>query len=440
MKNWKTYWAIPVAGFILLSMSFPSFGQAGRPEQGSGPVLPEHSEEASPYEGREELVPHESGGGGPIEPSPGGPPGMPHGGDEPIPPPPFIPIETMADSCQDIYIYIKLLLGEGPPPPENIVITDEYCVPDSEYVEFKCDVFPIYYGGDYYRAYRDTVALFSMLQLGNDTTSGWYNMLPENTTTRYYYDNFVDTLWWHYFDSSKGVCDTMANMFYVFTTIDTGADVPGGIRESSYPSWCLCEYDQPMWTSATFGTKNVVSFPCVHDSLKVCSDLSDIAVNQVDEWDPEIQAWVSIGVDLGFMWFPNESLNVSHIYQIWGKVGVTPNLFSTYTPGIIPSTDTTYTLKYSATYGGKNIIMLPFYATYIDEIHNCQDLAENIEEAGSGCNANVTQIERWEPKTQVWISVGVDLGFMWFPNEHVRAGMPYRIWLTSTCNFDWPVP
>ena len=195
---------------------------------------------------------------------------------------PMIPGEAMDIDSRDIYIYVTLLAPVGPDPPDTVKIISKNCGTASggQSVEFKTDLGPTGYYGDFFNVYRDTVPLFYMSQL--DTTPENRNLIGR-TVIRFFTDDFTgtaelpDTLWQHYWSSSKGVCDTLVNLFYTFTTVDTGASAPGGFAESSYPSWCLCEYDQPIYAHPTLGTRNWLSIPNVDDNYQMCSDLADPA-------------------------------------------------------------------------------------------------------------------------------------------------------------------
>ncbi len=421
---------MPFMVLALLALSLSVFAQASRTER---PVIPvretaiTNSDERMPLDSRIETPESESGIA-PARAFDGG--GFP---DEPG--------HAMDTESQDIYIFVTLQTPPGPDPPDSVVITSENCTSPTEDVKFKMGATPDYYGGDYYHAYRDTVALFYITQCLGDTLAPNYNLLRENTVSRYYTDNFVDTLWTHYWNSSKGVCDTLVNLFYVFTTVDTGMTAPGGFAESPYPSWCVCEYDQPMYEHPSLGKKNVVSIPNIHNDYALCSNFEGMGAIKVDEWDPFVQQWVQRGFKMmPGLWIPDGSILVSHIYQIHFDV-TPPSMFTTFEPGIVPSTDTTYTIDFVAARGGRNVIMLPFLVSHIMGIHDCSDLESSIEDAGSAVGADMYKVEFWDAALQSWVQIGYEMmPGLWVPDGHLRPGMPYRIFVRdASASFTWPM-
>ena len=369
---------------------------------------------------------------------------------------PMIPGETMDIDSRDIYIYVTLLAPVGPDPPDTVKIISKNCgagtPPSGQNVEFKTDLGPTGYYGDFFNVYRDTVPLFYMSQL--DTTPANRNLIGR-TVIRFFTDDFTgtaelpDTLWQHYWGSSKGVCDTLVNLFYTFTTVDTGASAPGGFAESAYPSWCLCEYDQPIYAHATYGTRNFWSIPNFDDRFTMCSDLEDIGVRLIMEWNSNSQVFVPIGDYHPIFGWTDGPLKVGHVYLVSGDYAAMDTrapeyeYFQTYTPGIIPQTDSTFTLAYDPTYGGRNVIMLPFKASIIEGITDRISLEASIEEAGIVYSIALKRIDIWDGTAFIWNSIADEHPiFGWSGNPHLSPGKVYRIWLESTSGtvtFAWPV-
>ncbi|GEM_PF-1891339 len=377
------------------------------------------------------------------------------GGGDPVPP---IPGSAMDTDSRDIYIYVTLLAPDGPPPPdftgENGIISKN-CTPGTQNVEFKADLGPVGYYGDYFNVYRDTIPLFFMSQLR--TAPATRNLIGM-TETRFFTDDFrgsptlPDTLWQHYPSMSKGVCDTLVNLFYVFTTVDTGSSAPDGYSESYYPSVCLAEYDQPIYAHPTYGTTNYWSIPNYDTRFDFCDDLYAIGIRQVMEWDANSQVPVAVGIYNTTLsrWLPNGALKVGHVYQVSGNYAAMVardedyTYFQTYLPGHVPSTDTTFVMEYSSLYGGRNIIMLPFKTSIVEGITNRASLVTSIEEAGSMDGIELYRIDKWDGAAFIWNTIALKITpTLWNANPVLKAGRVYRIWLrTSTvpeAEFTWPV-
>jgi hypothetical protein len=208
-----------------------------------------------------------------------------------------------------------IVLGWDSSPPDSIVIDSVFSTPGSERVVIITERYPWMYCADYYNVYRDTLPFFYMSQCINVPTMPGFNLLPEHAS-RYFSDNFADTLWHHYFGGSKGIGDTLVNLFYVYTTVDTGVSTPVGYSETYYPSNLLCEYDQPLHTSPVLGSCNWVSIPN-ENQYKRCSDLSPFGIKRVDEWNAASQVSSTIGLKIGSSWVINGKLKVSHVYRFW---------------------------------------------------------------------------------------------------------------------------
>jgi hypothetical protein len=368
------------------------------------------------------------------------------GGHEPAP---VIPGEAMDIDSRDIYIYVTLLAPEGPDPPDTIKIISENCNTDDEQIEFKTDLGPTGYYGDFFNVYRDTLPLFFLTQL--DTTDDNRNLIGR-TVIRFFTDDFTgtaelpDTLWRHYWNSSKGVCDTLVNLFYTFTTVDTGASAPDGFAESRFPSQCVCEYDQPIYAHATLGTRNWLSIPNYDENYEMCSDLEGLGVRKVMEWDPVTQIPLTVGdylFPLG--WVANNPLKIGHVYQVLGDYSTMSDssTFQTYTPGIIPALDTVYTLAYDPTLGGRNVIILPFRASIVENITDRASLETSVEDIGSAWSVALMKIDVWDGSAFIWNTISeYNIPFaMWTTNPHLRPGNVYRIWITGTgtVSFSWPI-
>lgn len=355
---------------------------------------------------------------------------------------PTAPGEAMDTDSRDIYIYVTLMAPEGPDPPDMEGITSIVCTPPSQQVNFKATYNPPYHRGDYYNVYRDTLPLFFMSQLVRDPSAPGFNRLPEVTYSRFYTDNFIDTLYLRYQNSSKGVCDTLVNLFYVFTTVDTGISAIGGYSESHYPSRCMNEYDQAMRFSATFGRGNWVSITSINNQYTVCSHLDSIGVNLVYDWNPATQTTRIVGRKVGSTWIVNGALRVGKVYQFM-TTSASPTLFSLFRPGILTEFDGVDTLIYNATFGGRNMVMIPFRASLTDPIHNRATLETSIEDAGASFGVALKRIERWSLATFTWTVIANETPFGWTGNPRIRPGTPYRIWITaasSPVSFTWPIP
>ncbi len=319
----------------------------------------------------------------------------------------------------------------GPAPPDSVGIDSICATPGSEKVFISiCGFEPWMLCADFFHVYRDTVALLFGSQLDSN------RLIPERGYTSTFVDSFIDTFWCDYFDSSKGICDTLVNLFYALTSIDTGSSSPDGFSESPVPSWCFCEYDQALGTSSPYGAQNLISIPCLHEEYRNASDLEALGVCQVLEWEPFGQSWTTVGYKLDPLgWIVDGPLQVSHVYYITGTHGVTPELFSTYEPGIIPSTDSVFTIN-SNVFGERNIIMLPFKTALIEDIHDAITLAASIEAAGG----SLYLVKAWDNTSQTWVTVGYKHPiYGWIINLHIRPGMPYQIWVNTSSPINWPI-
>jgi len=421
MRSKLAIWTLPIAILALLALSFPVFAQARTMSETERERMPEREIE------HRDVAPLESRGESPVIP----PAGVIlertlDGGSTP----PIDPGHVMDTESEDIYIYVTLMAPEGPQPPDSVVITQITCTPGSEEIRFKANATPYFYGADWYHIYRDTLCLFYRTQIDSS------NLLPDRSTSLYFTDLFNDTLWAHYPTSSKGVCDTLVNLFYVFTSVDSGPTAPGGYAESAYPSWPLCEYDQSIKSNPVSGSNNVVSIPCYDDDVTEASDFESWGASSVQEWDAPTQTWTAIGSKTPFGWSPNGAIKVSHSYRFSGTTVPAEDIFSTFEPGIVPQTDTTYTLYSSAVAGNRNIVMLPFKVSHIDNISNCSTLEASIVSAGA---TEVTRIERWDNSTMTWGPIGSKTPFGWSPNGRVKPGLPYRVWVTTPGPIEWPI-
>ncbi len=424
MRSKIAIWTLPIAIMALLAFTFSVFAQA----RATGDV--ERERQTTPALETREDTPLESRGETPVSP----PVGtmrertLDGGGT-----PPLDPGHTMDTESEDIYIYVTLMAPPGPPPPESVVITQVNCEVGSEQVRFKANAAPFYYGADWYHIYRDTVCIFYITQCDSSI------LLPDRTTSLYFNDNFVDTLWPDYWSSSKGVCDTLVNLFYVFTSVDSGPTAPGGYAESAYPSWPLCEYDQGLKSDPVSGSNNIISIPCYDDDVLISSDLAVWGASVVQEWNPSTQTWSTIGSELfPGTWVPDGNVLVSHSYKISGTNIASEDLFSTFEPGIVPEEDTSYSLYSNDIAGDRNIVMIPFKVAYIDGINDCETLDASITATGA---TEINKVERWNNASMTWSVIGSKLPFGWVPNGRVRPGLPYRIWVTTPTSspVTWPI-
>ncbi|HHS50966.1 MAG TPA: hypothetical protein ENN07_07620 [candidate division Zixibacteria bacterium] len=439
MKNMRLIWllnAIVIALFILASPAFTqvavSDAMEARTETPDRPdrsdIVPLEASDDAPVMAPVEIMPERS---------------MHDGG-----PPPTDPGEAMSVDSRDIYIYVTLLAPLGPDPPDTVEIIAKGCASGSERVEFKVDLAPTGYFGNFYNVYRDTVPMFFMSQV--DTTTEHGNIIGR-TQTRFFTDNFLDTLYLGYLGGSKGVCDTLVNLFYVFTTVDTTESAPDGYLESPRPSYCLAEYDQAVYAHPTYGTTNFWSIPNFDERFEVCSDLHDLGIRQVMEWDPVNQVPVLKGLyNVAFArWLTDGPLQVGHIYQVSGNydaVMARPSeheYFQTYKPGIIPTTDSVFTMVYSPTFGGRNIIMLPFKASIVEGITNRATLVTSIQESGALHGIEVYRIDAWDGSAFIWNTIALKITpTIWNANPSIRPGKPIRVWLrtdSGAVSFTWPI-
>jgi len=318
-------------------------------------------------------------------------------------------------------------------PPDSVTIDSINAMPGSERVFLSTVREPWMVCMDYFNVYRDTTALFYMSQIDSS------NLLPDHAVTRFFTDSFDDPHWPGYWLSSKGVSDTLVNLFYVFTAVDTGATAPGGFSETPYPSNLVCEYDQGMKADPIFGSVNIISIPCYDERYRIASDLADYGIKSVEEWNPQTQTWTTVGrqaIAVPPVWAPDGSLKVSHTYRVSGYDMSSDTLFSTFTPGIVPSQDTVYTLYSNPITGDRNIVILPFKTSYIDGIHDCISLATSIEAAGA---YRIYQVDRWNNETQTWSVVGSRHPIFGWTNGPVRPGLPYRIWVDNLSPISWPL-
>lgn len=334
---------------------------------------------------------------------------------------------TEIDST-DIRKAMTFSWGGGYLPPASLVVDSISVTAGSEEVFFSTMEGPWELCLDYYQLYRDTVALFYPTQLDSN------NMLPDHFYSTTLVDSFSDTLWPHYWGSSKGIGDTLVNLFYVGTGIDTGT---GGYGESSSPSWCLCEYDQSLKADPVHGSFNLISIPCYDERYTTSSDLSEFGICLVQEWNPITQTWSLHGHELlPGIWSPDMPLQVSHVYRVSGNDMEPFQLFSTFKPGIVASSDTSYTLYSSSIVGDRNIIMLPFNTCYIDGINSCSTLDASIV----GLGGDIYRVERWNNTTQTWSVVGFEIvPGIWGWDDHLRPGLPYRIWVDTDSPINWPI-
>ncbi|MCK5832165.1 hypothetical protein KAH81_00685 [bacterium] len=445
MKTMRKFWGTIAIAIAILAFTGSAIAQTAVME------TRETRTETSPIIDREDVTPLDSRPATPVMTPAETAPLMRtlsdgHG------PAPIIPGEAMDVDSRDIYIYVTLLAPIGPDPPDTVKIISKNCTDGNEAVEFKTDLGPTGYYGDFFNVYRDTLPLFFMTQL--DTTPANRNLIGR-TVIRFFTDDFEgttelpDTLWQHYEGMSKGVCDTLINLFYAFTTVDTGASAPDGYSESSFPSWCMCEYDQSFYYHLTYGNTNFWSVPNADERFVNCSDLDPMGIRQIMEWDAVSQVPVVIAYKHSLFGWTDAPLMVGHVYEVSGDYAAIDarddeyEYFQTYTPGIIPETDSVFTLAYSPIYGGRNIIMLPFKASIVEGITDRVTLEVSIEEAGSAHGIELKRIDVWNGSSFVWTQIAYEHSlFGWSENPHLRPGKVYYIYLettSGTVSFTWPI-
>jgi len=323
------------------------------------------------------------------------------------------------------------------PTPESLQIANIDTI-----IHLQADHAASFYGGDFYRVYRDTIPIFYPAQLfgeGIDTAARYIG----TTSTWEFTDNFSDTLWHDYIDSSRGIDDTLANLFYTFVVVDTGPSAPGDYM-MGFPSVNVCEFDQPLHSDSIMGGRNWISIPCYDNRRTMASDLDSLGINSVMAWNPYAQVLEIVGLNYpGIGWVVDGSLQVGNVYYINCIHGYHPPIFTTNRPGIIPDYYSTQTLNFDETLGGRNIITIPFRAYIENDIHDRETLEESIFEASDG-TACLTRIDRWNCDAFFWeyIAIRYPIYPSWLHNPHLRAGVPYRIWISSylpSCSFVWPV-
>ncbi|MGC9314645.1 MAG: hypothetical protein ACP5G4_03330 [bacterium] len=280
-------------------------------------------------------------------------------------------------------------------------------------------------GADFFNVYRDTFPIFFSTQVGPS------NLLPDRAYTAAFTDDFDDPFWPDYVGSSKGIGDTLVNLFYVVNAVDTA----GGFMSLSN---CAGEFDQGMKSSPTAGSVNFISIPTYDERWTNASDLSALGVSTVQEWHAVTQTWLTVGVEVvSGVWSPDDPLQLSHVYRVSGADIPSETIFTTFNPGFIPSTDTIYDLHSDNVFGNQNIIMLPFKAAYIDGIDDCASLEASITAAGAD---EILSVERWNSATKTWHLVGSKLPVgVWSPNGELRPGLPYRIRVESDSPVNWPL-
>ncbi|HDR91340.1 MAG TPA: hypothetical protein ENN75_03720 [candidate division Zixibacteria bacterium] len=278
---------------------------------------------------------------------------------------------------------------------------------------------------DFFNVYRDTAPIFYWTQIDSD------KLLPNRAFTADYTDDFDDPFWPDYVGSSKGIGDTLVNLFYVVSAVDS-------LEPSFRLSNCAGEYDQGMKSSSTAGSVNFISIPTYDERWTNASDLSEFGVSTVQEWHAVTQTWLTVGVEVvSGVWSPDDPLQLSHVYRVSGADIPSETIFTTSTPGIVPSTDTTYSLHSDNVFGNQNVIMLPFQTAYIDGIDDCASLEASIVATGAD---EILSVERWNSATKTWELVGSKLPVgVWSPNGELRPGLPYRIRLESTSPVNWPL-
>jgi len=325
-------------------------------------------------------------------------------------------------------VVILLLIGVGTMFGQMLSIDSIDAAIGDEAVFLNTGAEPSDAGADFFNVHRDTMPIFYSTQIGAS------NLLPTRAYSAAYIDVFDDPFWPGYVGSSKGIGDTLVNLFYVVNAVDT-VDTAA---PSFHLSTCAGEFDQGMKSSPTAGSVNFISIPTYDERWANASDLSEFGVTTLQEWHAVTQTWLTVGVEVvSGVWSPDDPLQLSHVYRVSGADIPAETIFTTSTPGIIPSTDTTYALHSDNVFGNQNIIMLPFQTAYIDGIDDCASLEASIVATGAD---EILSVERWNSATKTWQLVGSKLPIgVWSPNGELRPGMPYRIRVESDSPVNWPL-
>ncbi len=178
---------------------------------------------------------------------------------------PTDPLEPMADTTADIYIYVTLRQPLGP-PAEAFWIDTTGISAGAEYVRFKANNGPGDRADcDFFLIYRTAWAPFIWPDLwmypGNDTAymidpiedpfafsdAGQYRWYGGRTTFDYFLDSvWNDTIGWCTgvnWIGNKGVGNTRVNWFYTSVAVDSN-EVDGRLLFSPTPALPVGEFDQ----------------------------------------------------------------------------------------------------------------------------------------------------------------------------------------------------
>ena len=316
--------------------------------------------------------------------------------------------------------------------PSPFVIDSLDDPPSGEKIFFSTDYPPEFHDMHYYMAYRDTIPLFFRTQLSETLNIG-------RSDTRFFTDDFSDTLWPHYHGGSKGIGDTLVNLFYAFTTYDTI------MSESPFIISGVGEFDQALYTDPMLGGRNWITIPNIDYRYRTASDLEPLGVTKVSHWNAEWQVLETVGLyHSAFGWLVDDFLRYGKCYCIFGTHGITPDILSTNTPGSLYEDDLPETLYYHPDLGGKNIIMRPNKASIVEDIHDRRTLEESLEDAGISGGIRLIQIDEWSGETFQWEPIAEYISGIWTANPPLRRGKPYRIWIepaytTEPFDFIWPI-
>lgn len=216
---------------------------------------------------------------------------------------------------------VLLLIGVGTMFGQMLSIDSIDAAIGDEAVFLNTGAEPSDVGADFFNVYRDTFPIFFSTQVGPS------NLLPDRAYAADYTDDFDDSFWPGYVGSSKGIGDTLVNLFYVVNAVDTAG-------EFMSLSNCAAEFDQGMKSSPTAGSVNFISIPTYDERWSNASDLSALGVTTVQEWHAVTQTWLTVGVEVvSGVWSPDDPLQLSHVYRVSGADIPSETIFTTFNPG-----------------------------------------------------------------------------------------------------------
>ncbi len=382
---------------------------------------------------------------------------------------PTEPVEAMADTTADIYIYVTLRQPEGPPAP-NFYIFDEGTTPGNEYIWFKADVGPNpAENRDFYLVYRAQWALFNwqdVRMLGGSDTSQMIDPIedfagrtdageyrwggPTAGYPDFTYDFFYDTLWTTD-PGVKGVGDPTVNWFYTACAVDS-SETDGRLFYSPEPAHPVGEFDQ--WLGcATAGANNLLSYAvemsAVSDSGNTATSFARLIPNckTLWEWDAVNQRWILIARKIGSLWLNSGNVRLGNCYlAVLDETVVSPGdtfVFSQYTPGYLPMDTCFYFTKPSSWSDGANFFVMPYQEYNI--LASAYGFPVEAKYLGMDIDATDPGIQpvsvwRWDPFSQRYILIARKIGSLWLTSggAHIYPGQPYRVQIQGDGGY-WPV-